>query len=30
MKVADEEMDRLNLRRDKFHGEWNYEILPRK
>ncbi|MHB1938571.1 MAG: hypothetical protein ACYCOR_18615 [Acidobacteriaceae bacterium] len=23
-------MDRLNLRRDKFHGEWNYEILPRK
>jgi hypothetical protein len=23
-------MDLINLRRDKFHGEWNYEILPRK
>jgi transposase len=28
-KVPDEEMDRLNLRRDDFHGEWNYQILPR-
>ena len=27
-KVPDEEMDPINLRRDKFHGEWNYEILP--
>ena len=27
-KVSDEEMDRLNLRRDGFHGEWNYQILP--
>ena len=30
IKVPDEEMGRINLRRDKFHGEWNYEILPRK
>ena len=30
IKVPDEEMDLINLRRDKFHGEWNYEILPRK
>jgi transposase len=30
IKVPDAEMDLINLRRDKFHGEWNYEILPRK
>ena len=29
IKVPDSEMDLINLRRDKFHGEWNYEILPR-
>ena len=29
IKVPDEEMDLFNLRRDTFHGEWNYEILPR-
>jgi hypothetical protein len=29
IKVPDEEMDRINLRRDTFHGDWNYEILPR-
>ena len=28
-KVPDGEMDRLNLWRDDFHGEWNYQILPR-
>jgi len=22
-------MKGLSLRRDKFHGEWNYTILPR-
>ena len=27
--VSDEEMDRLNLKRDKFHGEWNYKLTPR-
>jgi len=30
IKVPDEEMDLINIRRDTFHGEWNYEILPRK
>jgi transposase len=30
IKVPDEEMDLINIRRDQFHGEWNYEILPRK
>ena len=28
VKVPDSEMERINLRRDDFHGEWNYEILP--
>jgi transposase len=30
IKVPDAEMAQINLRRDEFHGEWNYEILPRK
>ena len=30
IKVPDEDMARINLRRDEFHGEWNYEILPRQ
>jgi hypothetical protein len=30
IKVSDEEMERLRLRRDRFHGEWNYTLLPRK
>jgi len=28
IKVSDEEMATLNLRRADFHGEWNYSILP--
>jgi transposase len=27
-KVSDEEYNAIRLRRNKFHGEWNYEILP--
>lgn len=27
-EVTDEEMQRVNLERDKFHGEWNYIIKP--
>ncbi len=27
-EVSDEEMNRVNLQRDKFHGEWNYVIRP--
>ena len=27
-KITDEEMAHINLRPDKFHGEWNYSILP--
>src|SRR5450432_1143801 len=30
IKVPDEEMAQIKLRRDDFHGEWNYEILPRQ
>ena len=30
IKVADAEMAQINLQRDGFHGEWNYEILPRQ
>ena len=29
IKIPDEEMAQINLKRDPFHGEWNYEILPR-
>jgi transposase len=29
IRVPDEEMDLINIRREQFHGEWNYEILPR-
>jgi len=28
-KVTNEEMQRINLERHKFHGEWNYIIRPR-
>jgi transposase len=28
IKVTDKEFDSLKIRRDKFHGDWNYEILP--
>lgn len=28
LKVSDEEMSTLDLRREAFHGEWNYTILP--
>ena len=28
-KVSDEQMAAIRLRRDTFHGDWNYTILPR-
>jgi transposase len=28
-KVTDEEMKGLSIKKEKFHGEWNYMILPR-
>jgi hypothetical protein len=30
IKVTDEELQAVKLRRDAFHGEWNYTILPRR
>ena len=29
IKVSHEELERISLQRDKFHGDWNYEIRPR-
>lgn len=29
-KVTDEQLARLRLIRDEFHGEWNYTLSPRK
>jgi hypothetical protein len=29
IKVSNQEMEQLNLKRDKFHGEWNYRLIPR-
>jgi hypothetical protein len=29
-KVSDEQMENLSIRRDKFHGEWNYTFVPRQ
>ena len=30
VKVSDEELGRLRLRRHGFHGEWNYTLSPRR
>ncbi len=27
--VSGKELGRINIHRDKFHGDWNYEIRPR-
>ncbi len=29
VKVSDKELASIRIERDKFHGEWNYAILPR-
>jgi len=26
--LTDEEIKRVNLKQNKFHGEWNYTIYP--
>ena len=28
-KVEDPELAEVRLKRDKFHGDWNYEVPPR-
>lgn len=30
IEVSDEEMAGVRIKRDKFHGDWNYTISPRK
>ena len=29
IKVSDEELESVRLKKDKFHGDWNYTIEPR-
>ncbi len=29
LKISDRQMAELQLRREKFHGDWNYKLLPR-
>jgi hypothetical protein len=29
LKVSDQQMAELQLQREKFHGDWNYRLLPR-
>jgi hypothetical protein len=29
IKVSDEELAAVRLKRDKFHGDWHYTIRPR-
>src|SRR6202166_3489832 len=29
LRVSDHQMEELQLRREKFHGDWNYKLLPR-
>jgi len=29
IKISDDELALIKIRRDKFHGDWNYEIQPR-
>ncbi|MGA2120026.1 MAG: hypothetical protein ABSH56_35470, partial [Bryobacteraceae bacterium] len=29
IKVSDADLAQVKIRRDKFHGDWNYEIEPR-
>jgi hypothetical protein len=30
IKISDQEMKRLHIRPDAFHGDWNYSLMPRK
>lgn len=29
-KISDDQLSEVRIRRNKFHGDWNYEILPNK
>jgi hypothetical protein len=30
IQITDEQLQKINLKKDKFHGEWNYSIKKRK
>jgi len=30
IKVSDRELEKINITRNEFHGEWNYVIHPHK
>ena len=30
IKISDEELAKVNLVKDEFHGEWNYKIMPKE
>ena len=30
VEISDEEFGAINIKHHKFHGEWNYKIMPRK
>jgi hypothetical protein len=30
IKISDAELASLNLKLDKFHGDWNYSVLPER
>jgi hypothetical protein len=30
IKVSDAQLDAVNLKRAKFHGDWNYHVLPKR
>jgi hypothetical protein len=29
IKVSDTDMEKLSIKRTRFHGEWNYKLQPR-
>ncbi len=28
IKISDVDIEKVNIQRNEFHGEWNYTILP--
>ena len=30
IKISNEELEKINIKRDDFHGEWNYTISPQE
>jgi hypothetical protein len=30
IKVSDDALAQINIAKDEFHGEWNYQIIPQE